>query len=135
MGQRAIGILYGCEAPELPDGDSSDEPDCDLIARWEKSQGGVPPSRGKGAGLRIRIEREGGISLWGVWVAVGGSGEDGAPYFLEQAMRLDGGVVVAFWKQITAAKSLWDRFADWVGRNEGLKLRPPALWLTPCETP
>lgn len=129
MGQRASGILYGCECPVLPN-DEDGEAASDLIGRWEKAQGINWLKRDKPA---IRHEADGDIDLFGVWVAVGGSGEDGAPYFLDEAMRLVD-VEKAFAKRIATAKLLWKRFAAWVKKNEKIALPAPELWLTPCET-
>lgn len=131
MGQMANGILYGVEAPELPtpagweEGD--DSPAYDLILRWENAQGiswGTP-------GPKVRHEAEGGKELIGVWVACGGSGEDGAPYFMDEAMRL-ADVERVYAKAIARAAKLWKRFASWA-KKEGVTLPEPTLWLTPCE--
>ena len=127
MGQQASGILYGCEAPELPGDDG--ESIYDLVTRWENSKP-PPPYAG---GLRIRIESEGGKTLLGVWVAVSGSGEDNTPYFPDRCMPL-GQVVVVYQKSIAKAKKLWDRFAVWAAKKEGITLPAATLWLTPCET-
>jgi hypothetical protein len=129
MGQQAVGILYGCEAPELPEVSSGEHPAYEVLMRWEKAER-VDWLAEK---PRIRFEHEGGKSLLGVWIAVGGSGEDGAPYFLEQCLTLDQ-VPAAFTKQIDKAAKLWGRFAEFVARTEGVTLPEPKLWLTPCET-
>ena len=129
MGQRAIGLLYGVEAPKLPVTEDAPEPLEDLVDRWAKAKG-IPWCR---TGQCIRVESEGGTDLLGVWVAVGGSGEDGVPYFLDNCVRMDK-VAVVFAKSITKAKKLWDRFAAHVQRKEGITLPPAALWLTTCET-
>lgn len=129
MGQQANGILYGCECPKLPN-DEDGEGLSDLVCRWEAAQGISWLERDKPA---IRHEHEGGVDLLGVWVAVGGSGEDGAPYFLENSVRF-AEVEKVFKARITAAKSLWKRFAAWVKKTDGITLHSPELWLTPCET-
>lgn len=130
MGQRAIGLLYGCEAPILPDDDNG-EAIYWLIDRWEKAKGITWDTKsGKPC---IRHEHEGGRDLLGVWVAVGGSGEDGVPYFMEQCLQL-GDVEATYAKSIAKAAKLWDRFAKWATKKEKLWLPPPVLWLTPCET-
>lgn len=129
MGQQALGILYGCECPALPNDSGSEEPDYDLIDRWEKSQKIDYSSRDR---QRLRIEHEGGKRLIGVWVAVGGSGEDGVPYLADQCMPLDQ-IEDAFGKQTKAAKKLWDKFAVWCAKKEAVAMPKAKLWLTPCE--
>ncbi len=129
MGQMTNGILYGCEAPDIPraDPDDDDSAAYQLVRRWEKVKGIGWASRG----LRVRLESEGGKELLGVW-AVGGSGEDGAPYFLEACLPLDM-VSTVYAKDIAKAKKIWDRFATYCAKKEGIALPPAALWLTPCE--
>lgn len=129
MGQRAVGILYGCELPELPNNDDGEAP-YDLISRWDKFAK-INASLGRES-PRIRFEREGEKDLIGVWVAVGGSGEDNTPYFLDECCRLDQ-VEKVFTKQIKACEKLWNKFAKYAAKHESLALDPPALWLTPCE--
>lgn len=129
MGQQANGILYGCEAPDLPQTPDDDEPLYDLIQRWEKAK----KITWETTGPRIREESEGGKSLLGVWVAIGGSGEDDAPYFLEQCMRLNE-VEIVYADSIRKASKLWERFAAHVQKKEMIILPNPQLWLTPCET-
>lgn len=127
MGQMVNGILYGCEAPVLPD-DKYGEAIDGLVYRWEKAARIKHFSRGP----HIRIESEGGKTLLGVWVAVGGSVEDGAPYFLTKCMPLDD-VKMFYARAIARAEKLWDRFARHVKQKEGFDLDKPVLWLTPCE--
>lgn len=129
MGQIANGILYGCEAPELST-DDNPERLYDLICRWEKAK---KIDRFARDVPRICYENEGDKDLLGVWVAVGGSGEDGAPYFLETAMLLFQ-VATHYQKSIAKAEKLWKRFANYVAKTEKIELPAPALWLTPCET-
>lgn len=128
MGQRANGILFGCEAPELPDTFDSDEPIYDLICRWEEAK----KIAWTDPGLKIRHEHEGGRDLVGIWVAVGGSGEDGAPYFLDEAIPVDQ-VWRVFRKPLAKAEKLWARFSTWA-KKQGVDFGDPCLWLTPCET-
>jgi hypothetical protein len=125
MGQQAIGLMYGCKPPKLPTTDS-DEPLYDLICRFEKS---VNFTHGREQ-LQVRWEIDG--DLLGVWVAVGGSGEDGAAYLLEKSMKLDD-IKVEFETEIKAAKKLWDKFSKYVAAKEEIELDDAALWLTPCE--
>lgn len=127
MGQMTLGILYGCEAPKLPETDS-DEPLHDLICRWGKANRIKWDSRSP----KVRNETEGGKDLLGVWVAVGASGEDGAADLDDACMPLSY-VPVAFAKNIAKAAKLWARFAAWVLAKEGITLAEPVLWLTPCE--
>jgi hypothetical protein len=133
MGQRANGILYGCEAPEALAATEENEepiyePIYDLISEWCKANK-IPFF---GPGLHIRHENAGGKDLLGVWVAVGGSGEDGPAYFIEEAMLLSQ-VERVYAKNIAAATKLWKRFAAWVKKAKKIVLTEPALWLTPCE--
>ena len=130
MGQQTVGIFYGCVAPELPETDERPEPIHDLVERWKKAKHIGWSAHDKPA---IRIESEGGKTLLGVWVAIGGSGKDGAPYFLDEAMSLSV-VEVYFAKRIREAMRLWSRFAKYVADHEGITLPEPTLWLTPGET-
>lgn len=129
MGQRSIGILYGCEAPKLPATEDNDEPLYDLISNWEKAKK-LPLVR---EGLRIRLESEGGKDLLGVWVAIGGGGEDNTTCFLDDCVPLSQ-VADLYRKDILKAAKLWNRFAKHVQKHEGITLPEPTLWLTPCET-
>jgi hypothetical protein len=122
MGQMANGILYGCVAPALPD-DEYGERWHNLIMRWDKHS----------AKRHIRLETEGGRNLIGVWVAVGGGGEDDAPYFLDACVPLDE-IELVFAQSIKTAEKLWQRFATQIAKKEGIELPAPTLWLTPCET-
>lgn len=131
MGQQAVGILYGCKSPELPNDDDG-EAMCDLISRWEKFA--KVPRDWSSKRLRIREENEGGKSLLGAWVAVGGSGEDNVPYFLEECMTVSA-ISDHFAAPIRQAAKLWKQFAAYIAKHEkGVKLSKPELWLTPCET-
>ena len=133
MGQMVNGLLYGCKAPDVPPPDGwvegDDSPAYQLVQRWEKANR-VSWST---VGPRIHCESEGGKELLGVWVAVGGSGEDGAEYFLDTAISLDA-VPDVFAGAIKRAAKLWGRFAAWCQTKEGIVLPAPQLWLTPCET-
>lgn len=128
MGQHAIGLLYGCDSPELPDPEGDGEPHCNLIDRWEKAKKISYHTKG----LKIRHESEGGKDLLGVWVAVGGSGEDGAAYLLDECVRFHE-VCDVYADDIAKATKLWERFAKWVKAKEGIELPQATLWLTPCE--
>jgi hypothetical protein len=129
MGQQAVGLLYGCEAPKLPVTEDSEEPLYDLLDRFHKAS----KINWLSDKPRIIWEPDGGKDLLGVWVAVGGSGEDYAPYFLDECVPLHS-VEVAFAKQIAKASKLWEKFAKYVAKKEGIVLPKPKLWLTPCET-
>src|SRR5262245_22127562 len=124
MGQMTVGILLGCEAPALPVTGDDPEPLYDLICRWE----GARRITLAGKEPKVRVESEGGKDLLGVWVAVGGGGEDGAPYFTERCMPL-ADVPNACARSIARAEKLWYRFAAWAEKHEGLKLPLPRLWL------
>lgn len=128
MGQRAVGILYGCELPEFPNDDNGEAPYA-IIDRWDKfAKIGISAKEGP----RIRFEMEGEKDLIGVWVAVGGSGEDDAPYFLDECLRLDQ-VEKVFLERIKECKALWRKFSKYAAKHESLVLGDPSLWLTPCE--
>ncbi len=127
MGQMANGILYGCEAPSLPD-DEDGEKFYDITQRWENANG----ISGRDHGAKMRIEGEGDKRLVGVWVAVGGSGEDDAPYFVETCIPLDQ-VPIVYAEQIAKVKLLWDRFVIYAAQRENIQLPAATLWLTPCE--
>ncbi len=127
MGQMAIGVLYGCKAPEFPD-DEDGEAKYAILDRWRKySKEGYDRDTPK-----VRVEIEGGTALYGVWVACGGSGEDGAPYFVDECFPLHQ-FAERFGKAIARATKLWNRFAKYVEKKEGIVLPQPTLWLTPCE--
>lgn len=128
MGQIANGILYGCKAPEFP-GDEDGEELHNIVDRWEKANGFSWRDRG----ARVRVEGdEEGTTVIGVWVAVGGSGEDDAPYFVERCLPLDQ-VASAYAPRMAEAEALWNRFADHVAATESIQLPAATLWLTPCE--
>lgn len=124
MGQRVVGLLYGCEAPELG-GQIDNESDYHLLARWEKVAKPKPHKP------RLRIEREGGKTLWGIWIALSNGSEDGAEGF-DEAMPLTM-VQWEFPARIKKAEKLWDRFARHVAKKEKIVLPAAVLWLTPCE--
>src|ERR1700723_2047026 len=107
MGQQTVGILYGCKAP-MRGRDGEDHPAWNLIDKWEKEKKITWSKKGP----KIRFESEGGVDLIGVWVAVGGCGEDEAPYFLEKAALLDD-VHVLFRSRMTLAQKLWNEFVQW----------------------
>ena len=126
MGQMTVGILYGCEAPMMPDVD--DEPGAyDLICRWEVAKKIGWTTKGP----KIHLEREGGVDLIGVWIAVGASGEDDAPSLKTAFLIHHAGD--QYHKRYTQAEKLWNRFAAWTEKTDGLKLPLPKLWLTPAE--
>jgi len=127
MGQMTVGLLYGCELPKFPKS-MGDEPVSDLIWRWEKASKIKPTSNGP----RIRHEWEGGRDLIGVWVAIGGSGKDDAPCFLENAVLLSD-LFGLFSNRVSQAQKLWDRFAAYVAEHERISFPLPRLWLTPAE--
>src|SRR5678815_171297 len=82
MGQMALGILYGIEAPELEGSDDYDEPLGDLIYRFHAAMG-LPMYP-----ATVDQEYDGDRALLGVWIAIGGSGEPGIPYFVPEAVPL-----------------------------------------------
>lgn len=132
MGQRANGILYGCEAPEIPDDDG--ESIYELLMRWEKAHKITWES--KGPHIHVENESDDGKTLIGVWVTVGGSGMDrydDAPYFLERCMTLNE-VSRIFRDRIAKVKKVWERFAAHVLKKEKIVLGEAALWLAPTET-
>jgi len=121
----ATGVLYGCEAPGM------------TTENDEEGFYGIMDGFNAHAKLgwdhpRVRIEIEGGKSLVGVWVAVGGSGEDGAPYFVEKCVRLDQFASV-YVKSVNKAAKLWARFVKYVAKEHQIDLPAATLWITPCE--
>ena len=127
MGQMALGILYGVEAPDDLPHEDGEGGAYRLLMRWGEAKG----IKWTSGGPKVRAKSEGGTSLLGVWVAVGGGGEDGAAHFLEQCMLL-ADVANVYARNISKAEKLWQRFAAWA-EKEGVKLPPAKLWLTPCE--
>jgi len=125
MGQMTAGILYGVEAPKPLD-NLDGEALYDIVEGFNlyaKIDWGKP---------RIRVEREGGKTLLGVWVAVGGGGDDGVPYFPDCCTRLKL-IDDAFDRRASRAKKLWSRFARWLAKKHKIDLPVAELWLTPCE--
>lgn len=129
MGQMTVGIMYGCESPDLPVTEDSDEPLYDLIYRWEQAKRIAWTRKGP----RIRQNNEGSKTLLGVWIAVGGSGKDDAGYIGDACVPFDS-VRDVFAKRINKAAKLWGRFAAWAAKKEGIELPAAQLWITPCET-
>jgi hypothetical protein len=127
MGQMAVGILYGCEAPDLPD-DDGESPFYDIIDAFHKQF----KIDWLGDKLKIRLECEGDKELLGVWVAVGGSGEDAAAYFTDICIPLFQ-VGNVYMKEITKARKLWERFVKWLAKKHKIELPIATLWITPCE--
>lgn len=128
MGQTALGILFGCLAPSFED---EDEGGYALVERWERFANVPYHDRDE---LRIRSEHPEGTDtdLIGVWIAVGGSGEDGAPYLGEIAIRLKD-IETHFQAEKLKAQALWNRFVDFCLNQEKIKLAKPELWLISCE--
>lgn len=128
MGQVTLGLLYGCEAPPVET--TEEEFWYDLAEGFNKEV--VGPYDWRKPTPRVRHETEGGKELIGVWVAVGGCGEDGVPYLTEKAMPLDQ-IAEAFRESVAQAENLWFQFMDHCHKKYGIFLPNPALWLTPCE--
>lgn len=128
MGQMAVGILYGCEAPRLSDEDEHEESWYVLVEAFNRHAKIDWLSEKP----RIRLETEGGKALVGVWVSVGGSGEDGCPFFAEKSLPVDQ-VASVYQKSVKKAQKLWWRFAKWFAKNRSVELPSATLWITPCE--
>lgn len=128
MGQSAIGIMLGCECPKGMDmyGEDGDEPDyVGVMGRWEKSKAGK-------RGMKVRVEGEGGKRIVGVWIAVGGSGEDDAPYLGEEVIAITD-IKRHYKGQIRKALARWDQFVAHALSAESYALPHAKLWLVPCE--
>ena len=105
-----MGILYGCPLPICLQDDDVDLV-YELLSRWDEHVGTDPLARDE---LRVRSESPEGTDtdLLGVWVAVGGSGEDGAPYLGERAFRLKD-INKCYAEQIVLADALWQQFVTY----------------------
>lgn len=124
MGQMALGILYGCESPiKVDPEDLHGIVDAFNIYAKIDRYSDTP---------RVRVEHESDKTLIGVWVAVGGSGEDGCPYFADISMPVDQ-IGAVYSTSAGRAKKLWDRFAKYVHENHNTELPVATLWITPCE--
>ena len=125
-----MGILYGCPVPFCLEDDDADLV-YDLISRWEKHAQINPLARDE---LRVRNEHPEGTDtdLLGVWVAVGGSGEDGAPYLGERALRVRD-ISKSYAEQIALANALWQRFVTYCKDVEKIDIPEADLWLISCE--
>lgn len=130
MGQTAMGILYGCLVPNCLKDDDADLV-YELLSRWDEHVGTNWLARDE---LRVRNEWPEGTDtdLIGVWVAVGGSGEDGAPYLGECALRLKD-IRKCYAKQIALADALWQRFVAYCKDVEKIDIPKADLWLISCE--
>ncbi len=128
MGQMAVGILYGCEAPDIPRDEKDEEVFYDIVEEFNILHAKIIDYEKP----RIRVEREGNKTLIGVWIAVGGSGEDGAPYFVENCIPVDQ-IETVYEKSINKAKKLWARFVKYLYKKHQIELHIATLWLTPCE--
>ena len=130
MGQTAMGILYGCPVPFCLENDDADLV-YELLSRWDEHVGTNPLARDE---LRVRSESPEGTNtyLLGVWIAVGGSGEDGAPYLGEHALRVKD---ISKWyaEQIALADALWQRFVTYCKDVEHIDIPEADLWLISCE--
>jgi hypothetical protein len=127
MGQQAVGILYGCEDPNLAH-DTDGEYFDDLTEKFN-AQSNITWTT---PGLRMRVENQGDRKLIGVWVAVGGSGEDGTAYFVERCIPVDQ-LNAVYSDSIKKAGKLWTRFAKWLFKEHQVELPAAQLWITPCE--
>ena len=128
MGQQAIGIFYGVDATGI--GLRDEDGEIEAKHKWERSIGHSWMNRDT---LRIRSEWDGGKDLLGCWVSVGGSGEDGTPYFTERCFRA-ADLETEYAPQIEAAKALWGRFSAFMREHyPSVALGEPCLWITPCE--
>ena len=130
MGQTAMGILYGCPVPFCLENDDDDLV-YDLLSRWEEHIGANPLARDE---LHVRSEspEQTNTHLLGVWVAVGGSGEDGTPYLGELALRVKD-ISKSYAEQIALANALWQRFVTYCKDVEKIDIPEAYLWLISCE--
>ena len=130
MGQRSIGILYGCEAPHIPGEQDNPEATALLVEEWEGAWGVTYSTKG----VRIRHEAEGSKVLLGVWIAISGSGKDGAERLLDVTVQMNGYFIGRiFPERMKKARELWNEFESWCGAKD-IFFETPRLWLTPTET-
>lgn len=129
MGQMALGILYGCEEPDIPHDPEEEEFFYDLVEKFNTSIGLEYHSRNK---LRVRTENEGNKSLVGVWVTGFPYGEDGTPDLGDDVFPLDK-IEKVYSKNIADAKKLWTKFVKYMAKKHSVELPIATLWLTPCE--
>lgn len=116
-------------APQsLADGDDSVYM---LIRRWDEHTNVDNRQR---YAFRVRYEQPEGVetTLIGVWVAVGGSGEDGGADLAYIQLQLSK-TQETFSEEFKKAKALWDHFTDYCFRYENISFTPAELWLTSCE--
>lgn len=125
-----MGILYGCPVPFCLE-DAEADLVYDLISRWEKHAQVNPLARDE---RRVRNEHPEGTDtdLIGVWVAVGGSGEDGAPYLGEHALRVRD-ISKSYADSVADADALWQRFVKYCKDIENIDIPRADLWLISCE--
>jgi hypothetical protein len=127
MGQRALGLLYGTQAPVLCEDEAEDEARyAQLLSRFHAAAGlpyWLP---------RVFQRREGTHVLLGVWVALGGSGAPGIDFLVEEAVPLE--ALPAYYAEAMAeATRVWDVFTKYCARDEQLEVPGARLWLTPTE--
>ena len=125
MGQMAVGILYGCEAPKIAYG-SDCEIFYDIIEKFNQD------AKIDWESPKVRLEGDDNKILVGVWVAVGGSGEDGAPFFVEECFPVDQ-INIVYKNRIDEAKKLWVDFVKYMMSKHDIKLPTATLWITTCE--
>ncbi len=128
MGQMTVGLLYGCQASEIPHNPDDEEAFYGIVQNFN-NHAKIDWTSGK---PRVRVESEGDRMLVGVWVAVGGSGEDGCPFFVDACVPVDQ-IEVVYGASIAKAKKLWTRFAKYLSAKHQIELPAAALWITPCE--
>jgi hypothetical protein len=125
MGQIALGLLYGIEAPALNNDD--DDPLDNLIERFHHAAALPAYPRT----IEVHFD-EGETELIGIWIAVGGSGEPGVAFFVEEAIPL-AQLPTRYAEAIRTAAQVWERFSIYCTAHEQLTLAQPILWITPTE--
>jgi len=114
MGQKTLGVLYGCVVPD--DLDLEEE----VLDKWEKSKANRK--------LGVQSEVEGDRHLVGFWVGIGGD-EKGVWDLSSECIPL---TVIEKSKEAKHAIQSWKKFHQWC-KEHGVNLPTPTFWLTPTE--
>jgi len=126
MGQMTLALLVGVE---YADDDAVWEKMEDLSEAWRETG----KNRGWGEAECVEFPSEAGRFLIGFYAAVGASGRNGCPDFLETATPLDDlESSEPFKSSIMRARKTWGKFAKFASER-GFDFGPARLWITPTE--
>lgn len=118
MGQSTFGIIYGIRQ-EPPD--NFEEGWHDLIDEYEKDRPSVPTGKDT-------------FDFLGYWVAVGGSGKDGAASLHDAPFALlEFPVTPEYQEFCISAQAKWEAFAQWA-LTKNIKFPLARLYLVETET-